>query len=481
MIRLLSSFVFVAALFICALVASAVMAGGEMGIRDGAKAIGLAPGGIPASIIDGHISKNGSNFEAAEGLAIMRGGRSMAIANGFSNSVANQAAASRIDGVRNINGKRTDVIETQLSSNGQCPQGAGHSDGCLNAQSGGSVQHKDYFTGYTGVHYPTRPAWNVAGVDYPVGHAGALADPSVEGNLPACAKYSSRVVTINVDMQPCVLDHLDFSLYGGMCLHLTGAGNQTVTFTNDKFFPNISSCPYSMISVDRKQALNIKMQYSDIADERSSPMTSDISWYGIGTITLQYNNFHNISCRIVNTGEGSTASVVLEYNYLESIGTTGECHGETVEYNSANVVALHVESFNNYYQPEVGCTVAGGCDTAFAYITSGAPGPQGPGAMTSATVNNNVMITRFSKGGNVSIAGPIWVDTTFNNTIESVTVNNNYIDPTGSYFTILVHAGGDFPGQIGKSTCIGNKRLSSYGTTAITGLLGKGASTMQCE
>lgn len=373
------------------------------------------------------------------------------------------------------------VAENLAKSDPSCPRGAGHSDGCEGAQSSGSVQHVDFFSGYTGVQYPDRPGWNVAGVDYPVGHAGDLKDPSLSENLPACAKYSSNTVTINSDAQPCVLDHLDFSLHGGMCLTIKGVHGHTVSFTNDRFFPNVSVCPYYIMSLDRGEYSNIEIAHSDISDDRKTPIIGDIFLLGKGQVTLRYNNFQRIACRIVNTGEGSTASVTLEYNYLEGIGSNGECHGETVEYNSAETVDLHIENFNTYYQPADTCWTGKACDTSFAYITSAAPGPKGPGAMTAAQINNNVMISRLTTEGAVAIGGLLWLDTTFNNTIGSVRVNNNYIDPAGSYFAILVHAGGDFPGSIGDSICVGNKLISGRGASAIVGLMGKGASTMRCQ
>jgi len=233
--------------------------------------------------------------------------------------------------------------------------------------------------------------------------------------------------------------------------------------------------------VDRGENANIEMTYSDISDDRTTAIIGDIFLLGQAKATLRYNYFHRIACRIVNTGEGSVAAVTLEYNYLESIGSTGECHGETVEYNSAETVPLHVESFNTYYQPPDSCWTGKACDTSFAYITSGAPGPQGPGTMTEAQVNNNVMIARLTTAGAVAIGGLLWVDTTFNNTIGTLSVNNNYIDPTGSYFAILIHAGGKFAGSIGKSSCNGNKVISERGASAIAGALGNGASTVKCQ
>lgn len=373
------------------------------------------------------------------------------------------------------------IVQNDPAAPSTCPRGVNHDDGCQGAQPSGSVQHADYFTSYTGVHYPVRPKWNVAGVDYPVGHSGDLKDPSVRGNLPACAKYSSNEVIIDTDVQPCVLDRLDFALHGGTCLKIRGTGGKTVTFSNDRFFPNVSVCPYYVMIVERGEAANVIIRYSDFSDDRVTPIIGDIFWIGSGKATLQYNNFERIACRIVNTGEGSKASVTLEYNYLESIGSTGECHGETVEYNSAETVDRHIESFNNYYQPADGCWLGKSCVTSFAYIQSAAPGPKGPGNLSVAEVNNNVMISRPTTKNAVAMGGLIWFDTTFNNTIGSATVKNNYVDPAGSYFAILVHAGGQYAGSIGASNCSGNVLYSANGASPIIGQLGNGGSIMNCK
>ena len=81
-------------------------------------------------------------------------------------------------------------IVTGTPSAQPCPQGAGLGDGCPMTSIGngvGTVQHADFFTGYAAqtsipqaaaiasgslpprAQYTTRPGFNVAGVDYPVG------------------------------------------------------------------------------------------------------------------------------------------------------------------------------------------------------------------------------------------------------------------------------------------------------------------------
>jgi len=359
---------------------------------------------------------------------------------------------------------------------GPCPQGEAIPDGCEAAQFSGVALHPDFFRGYTGAVYPLRPPWNVPGVDYPVGHAGALANPASEGVLPACASYLANRVTVNGDIQPCVLDHLDFTANGGVCVTVTGRHGDTVTFTNDAFSRNISVCPYHLIIIEAKSVVNIKALYLDFNDESTESMNDDFAWVGSGSIIIEYSYFRNLACRILNTSSGSKASAVIEHNFLEGMGAAGGCHAETVEYNSSETVDLHKEDFNNYYEPASHC-----CGTGFAYVQSAAPGPAGPGAMNVAEVSHNVMITRRAASGKVTVAAPIWVDTTFNNSINSLTLSDNYIDSEGSYWPILVNAGGSYSGRIRNSRCSGNVMMTAAGNIPIRGLLGKGTTLVKCD
>src|SRR5262249_33495575 len=160
----------------------------------------------------------------------------------------------------------------------------------------------------------------------------------------------------------------------------------------------------------------------------------DFTVLGINNLTLQYNAFINITGRMINTGNGSGGAINSSYNYVEGIGNGWE-HGEIVEINSAKTVVYN-EQWNNYYATNTNC-----CDTALLYITSGAPGPQGPGKMTSANASYNVLIARPNPAqrNRVAVAAPIWVDTSFNNSIGSLTITNNYLDAIGSYFTINIY------------------------------------------
>ncbi|MGA7383575.1 MAG: hypothetical protein WBW81_02425, partial [Methylocella sp.] len=122
-----------------------------------------------------------------------------------------------------------------FATNPNCPQGNAYADGCLRAQRG-TPQNPTLLNMYGA----NRPPWNVAGVDYPTGYTGTLKDPTVSRNLPSCASYSTSAGNHNnlveVTNAPCTLDHLDFSLYNGICVEINaGINNDLITFTNDNF------------------------------------------------------------------------------------------------------------------------------------------------------------------------------------------------------------------------------------------------------
>ena len=349
-------------------------------------------------------------------------------------------------------------------------------DGCKGAQPSGSVQRTNYFTGFVnGITYPFRPPWNVAGVDYAVGYSGTLKDPSVSGNLPACVRGSGNSLTINADTQPCVLDHLDFSLHGGYCFTVTGTGGNTATFSNDHFATGSSNCTQNSgwIFVNGGAKANVLVQYSEFDDNYGSHSSGAITTSGTGDITVTYSAGLGITGRLENVNNGAAGSINNKYNYVEGIGN-GQEHGEVAEINSSGTYVYN-ELWNNYYATNTNC-----CDTTLLYITSGAPGRAGPGTMTSSIDNYNVLIARPNptQNNSVTVAAPIWVDTTFTNTIGSLTVNNNYIDAAGSYWPIY-----DYPsngtGSIGSASCSGNKSLTTG--SAITGTLGSRSSVMVCK
>ena len=360
-----------------------------------------------------------------------------------------------------------------------CPRGTSYvsaGDGCQNAQASGSVRRANYFTGFVeGKTYPARPPWNVAAVDYAIGYAGTLKDPAVSGNLPACVSGSGNMLTADADIQPCVIDHLDFSLHGGICFNVTGTKGQTVTFSNDKFASGGCTLYHGFIETQSGSKANVVAKYNEFDDKYSCKCGGDFTVLGINNLTLQYNAFINVTGRVINTGNGSGGAINSSYNYVEGIGNGWE-HGEIVEINTGNPVVYN-EQWNNYYATNTNC-----CDTALLYIDSGPPNYSGPGVITSSNASYNVLIARPNphQRNSVSVAAPIWIQTAGGGgvTFGALTVNNNYIDASGSYWRITVYPP-DGTGAIHNGACAGNKSLTTG--AAITGTLGSGTSTLVCQ
>jgi hypothetical protein len=371
-----------------------------------------------------------------------------------------------------------------------CPKGTGYfsvGDGCMKAQRAGSVQRTNFFTGFTGQSYTTRPPWNVAGVDYAVGYSGTLRDPAVAGNLPACvSSYNANIFFANADMQPCVLDYLNFTLHGGYCFVVTGTGGNTVIFYNDHFASGTSNCTQygGWITIPVGNTANVLVEYSEIDDNYGCNCNGAITMAGTGTIRVKYTAGIGLTGRLENIGNGSTGAIINQYNYIEGIGNGNE-HGEVVEINTTSPY-VYAELWNNYYAESTNC-----CDSALLYITAG-PGLQGPGTLTSAIDSYNVLVARgnATQPYNIVVAAPIMVDTSANTTIGTLTVTNNYVDSLGSYFPITVNYLASSTGSIGSSTCSGNISLVTGtltdGVTVTAGVsyaatIGSGTSTLICH
>src|SRR5262249_61856116 len=114
---------------------------------------------------------------------------------------------------------------------------------------------------------PARPPWNVAAVVYAVGYAGTPKAPAVPGNRPACVSGSGNMRTANADIQPCVIDHLDFSLHGGICFNVTGTKGQTVTFSNDKFASGGCTLYHGFIETQSGSNANVIAKYNEFDDK----------------------------------------------------------------------------------------------------------------------------------------------------------------------------------------------------------------------
>ncbi|HXW72823.1 MAG TPA: hypothetical protein VEK34_15595 [Methylocella sp.] len=358
-------------------------------------------------------------------------------------------------------------------ASGTCPQGTTYvsfGDGCQNAVAGSYVQHTNFFTGYTPFGtYPTRPPWNVAGVDYPVGSYGTASPPGAGNPLPSCVSGNGPTYTVTA---PCTIQNFNFSVNTpatGTCFVVQGSG--LVTFNNVIFQSGTSSwCSQYAGFIAMTQSASVIVQHSTFLSNYTCHCNGLITMSGSGTLMTQYNYYYHVDGRVVNVNAGATGGITNQYNYMEGMGNGNE-HGEVVEINSNTGTWTYSELWNTYY-----LTPESQADTTFIYMQNGAPGG---GVMGAANTNYNTLVGR-NNGVN---GGAIWYDWTYNISIGPIQITNNYVDCgqascTGSnssnigfYFWLMINGTGPITGGY---TCSGNFSL----VTGIksTGAMGNGIS-----
>ena len=216
------------------------------------------------------------------------------------------------------------------------------------------MQHPDFFTSYalqSGQHYSTRPPWQVAGVDFPVGAPpDGLRDPLAAGVLPAGCKYLPNRNWVFCSGPDVTLDRLDFSLHDCMQAVFDPRVTGTVTVSNSKFAdgPGCESGPGSSLVVSAGvTSANLVFSGNDVDGKagdlqtwtQCNPvgkcMSHNVMWRTSGSVTIENNAFLNTAARAVEAEVG--VSVVYRGNYVEGIwGNTAHA-----EFQLANSAARH--------------------------------------------------------------------------------------------------------------------------------------------
>ena len=308
-------------------------------------------------------------------------------------------------------------------------------DGCKNAKASATTRQANFFTGFTGVNYGSRrPAWNVAGVDYPVGTYASLVDPN--GAMPSCVTGPGPRFQVTA---PCTLKNFDFSLHGGYCFDVSGNGD--VLFDNVKWSNGFNNCSAWWGFIKTSGPVNVTLQNSEI-DGNYGINGGVISVNGSGTVTLQYNALIGIDARVENAFQDASGSVINRYNFMNGFGCgTGpsSCntragdqtgvHAEVLIWESDNPLNTYNELWNTYYQKSTD-----GDQTAFLYIQTGIKAAP---TITQANANYNTLVSRTSKqnGSSIAIGGNPPATP-----IKQLSISNNWIDFTGNYVWLLKYA-----------------------------------------
>lgn len=333
-------------------------------------------------------------------------------------------------------------LSHSVSPPGSCPQGNSFPDGCPGAQFTGSNQVTNFFTGYTTVSYANRPAWNVAGVDYPIGYAGSPVDAST-ATLPACASRTGSgggPFVVTVDTAPCTLTLLDFSLHNGICVVTNASGPSTVTFDNDKFGWGTNCNANGGALLTLSGTAPVVVRYSQFTGSQvGSPGLQALLQTQGGpptSIDVHYSAFIATDQADIQLNNPTTLNV--SFNYAEGVGCCTN-HGDWVIPNWSGVGAYN-DSFNTVYSgPATGATT-------FCYITA----QNGVGTISGSCDND----TLVANGAGVETVGSL-VETDAV-VVNAFSVSNNWFDKTDAFFYYLDQSGSTFNGPI---TCTGNKDL----------------------
>ena len=276
------------------------------------------------------------------------------------------------------------------------------------------VQHPDFFTSYalqSGQHYSTRPPWQVAGVDFPVGAPpDGLRDPLAAGVLPVGCTYLTKRNWVFCGGPDVTLDRLDFSLHGCMQAVFDARVTGTVTVSNSKFAdgPGCESGPGSSLVVSAGvTSANLVFARNDVdgkagdlqAWTQCNPvgkcMSHNVMWRTTGSVTIENNAFLNTAARAVEAEVG--VSVVYRGNYVEGIwGNTA--HAEFQLANSAGTTPTFLLANNTFLQPpNMSNPSVYGWDVVTVF----------PAHFSSVTKTQNVFVSNRSEGGPATIA---WLD-----------------------------------------------------------------------
>jgi hypothetical protein len=283
---------------------------------------------------------------------------------------------------------------------------ATYADGSTSAPTG-AAQLPDLLSGYG----TNRPPWDVAGVDYAVGVPSTvtLKDPSTI----SMTGVSVNGTLITITASNVTLDGYDFSLNGGHEVDITAGVTNTVI--KNSYFAG-STHSFAIQGAIGAGDLTVE---NDTFNGGGSGGTQ-IFYEGSGAFLAQYDLFENAPSDGIDF-DGGTITATVQYNLFYNIGLTAGSHPDAIQYNS-NIVTSALEQFNTIYQP-----VGGG-------EGSGAQGlqvqAQNASAIRNTVLRNNVIVATGTQG---LMSYSIAVGQDAGNTVDGVSVIDNYIDYSGAY------------------------------------------------
>lgn len=278
-----------------------------------------------------------------------------------------------------------------------CPKGTGTADGCSGAPIAGpnTVQHSNFFTSYakqSGQSYTTRPPWNVAGVDYPVGNPmTVLKDPNTNsGSLPAGCSYLTAPYNFVFCSTGASLNGWDFSLNNGTLVEFGAAATGTCQVINSNFVSGTNSVQNGpgFVTIDTGASCNVDVEYNHVDfNAPSFPQYPKefVQNLSTGTYTSQYNAILRATGLVDISWTGAYLS---RYNYVEGLNYNSGTHGEWPNIGGANsgTTVSAQWSFDTFLGPKD----YGGGQTTIIYVSGGSS--VGNPVITTATIDHNVFV-----------------------------------------------------------------------------------------
>lgn len=207
--------------------------------------------------------------------------------------------------------------------------------------------------------YPLRPAWKVAGVDYPVGvpSGTVLKNPATLAIAGVAVNITSHELVVTGDR--VLLDGYDFSLNGGWSVRLMGAANTRIV---NSLFVESASQGAAPIMVDAAST-DLYIGYSTIDGGGTNANPSQgalVAMNGRG-LTVEYCWLKNAPSHIFVFGYGGVGgggSASIRYNLIEDAGRSSGGGGTYLSIFSGAYDHFQVV-FNTSYQTPGGTGTMG--------------------------------------------------------------------------------------------------------------------------
>lgn len=303
-----------------------------------------------------------------------------------------------------------------------------YADGSVGAQAG-SAQHPLILNPYA-----FRPSWKVAGVDYGVGAVAALCaggvflDPATILNTISGVSGNNSTHVATISGNNVTLTCYDFGLENGWQVDVTG-NNATLTNDNFKIGTNKLAPLLFDIGAVGGTVKYVTLDANQTADTVGFGCVICIEGNAAGTWIIEYVWMLNITADFIDVGIDNPATAgqayTVLYNIFENGGFTSTGHPDYFQTGANISYGTITLDFNTPYQsvqPTSG-------QTQGFNMTQTAPFP----TFSNGDISYNSFVTPASLCWTNTASGcldpPVRVDHTL--LTGTVTVNSNYIDPTG--------------------------------------------------